>query len=69
MVETETVLDLVPSHAAPATGKNARRSYQKHGFTQPCEADEGGQGAATVLAVKHTEPIPRAMRSDVSASH
>jgi hypothetical protein len=46
MVETETVLDvvpdLVPSQAAPATGKNARRSYQKHGFTQPCEADEGG---------------------------
>jgi hypothetical protein len=38
MVETETVLDvvpdLVPSQAAPATGKNARRSYQKHGFTQ-----------------------------------
>ncbi len=26
------------------------------------------KGAATVLAVKHTEPIPRAMRSDVSAS-
>jgi hypothetical protein len=42
MVETETVLDLVPSQAAPATGKNARRSYQKHGFTQPCEAHEGG---------------------------
>ena len=26
-------------------------------------------GAATVLAVKHSAPIPRAMESDVSASH
>jgi len=33
--------------------------------SSPCQ----GEGAATVLAVKHTEPVLRAMGSDVSASH